>query len=197
MRKLTLAFFLASTTIARAEPPVLPLPTQKITELYVVTSQMRQYGSGGVSVNCGQPANHPNPCNAVYVQTHLPAGQNEGPQTSGVPITVDLTPYLPSGVTDAKAAFLGGILVLTHGSMQETADVWVTFAPDDGSPMNCTKPLHQAIEAAVGGGQRSSSSSWVALTNNKFRFCYTVPAKPAWPTGASYGINLSLQAWGR
>jgi hypothetical protein len=174
---------------ARAEAPVLPLPWQKVTEFYVTPSPSRMYG----------------PANAVYVQTGLPAELNEGPQTRGVWHTVDLASFgVPS---DAVAAFLSGLLIITGGEVAEVADLRVVFRrPGDTTP--CTKYLGQTSfqtnvvptpygNMAIGGGQRSNMATWVPLADGKFEFCYQVSTGGAWPTNPSYGINLSLQAWAR
>ena len=186
---------------AFAEPPALPLPWVKLSEIYYTPSQVRMYGSGGSTINCGGA-----PCNAVYIQTHLPSGQNEGPQPTNCldppaclswgsnPVTVDLVPF---GVgEDAKMAWLAGIAIITHGTTVETAAAYITFAPD-GAAIDCTRYIGQVVEAMVGGGQRSPMTYLVPLNAGKFQFCYYVSTPGAWPNNSSYGINLSLQAWGR
>lgn len=198
MTRFILATLLALTSIAiaRAEPPTLPLPWVKLSEIYYTPSQARLYGSGGASINCGKPVTHTNPCNAVYVQTHLPTGSNEGPQAQNTPHVVDLVPY---GVAeDAKVAWLSGLLIITHGSSSEIADIMVSFAAENDAAFNCSKYIGQTIEAATGSGQRSNFSTMVPLTNGKFKFCYRL-ATPGgqYPSQSSYAINLSLQAWGR
>lgn len=185
---------------AFAEPPVLPLPWVKLSEIYYTPSQARTYGSNGV-INCGGA-----PCNAVYVQTHLPVGSDEGPQATicvdapactkwtSAPVTIDFRPF---GVAeDGKVAFLTGILVITHGSTVETADIHVTFAAA-GSPIDCTKYIGQTVEADVGGGQRSNMSTLAPLTDGQTQMCYYLNTPGRWPTNSSYAINLSIQAWGR
>lgn len=174
---------------AFAEPPALPLSWVKLSEIYYTPSQVRMYGSGGNTLNCGGA-----PCNAVYVQTNLPSGQNEGPQALATPVTVDLTPF---GVaTDAKVAWLSGVLIITHGTTAEDADIHVTFAAN-GSTIDCSRYIGQTVEGNLGGGQRSNISVMVPLNEGKFQFCYSLSTSGAWPTNSSYGINLSLQAWGR
>lgn len=180
---------------AYAEPPPLPLPWVKLSEIYYTPTQARLYGSGGSTLNCGAPAGSVSLCNAVYIQTHGAPGTNEGPQTPNVPITIDLRPF---GVADdAKAAFLSGILVITHGNASELAEVRVTFAADDGSPFDCSRYLGQAGEASIGNGIRSNMATWVPLTGGKFRLCYYIGTPGNWPANSSYAINLSVQAWGR
>lgn len=187
--RLTAALALLCSTGALAEPPPSPLPWLKVTDLYVTPSPARMYG----------------PANAVYVQTGLPSGLNEGPQTRGAWHTVDLTPF---GVApNATAAFLAGLLVITGGTAAEVADIQVGFRrPGDTTP--CTKYLGQTSfqtnAVVIGGqvvplpgGQRSNMATWVPLADGKFEFCYNVSTGGAWPTNPSYAINLSLQAWAR
>lgn len=131
-------------------------------------------------------------CNAVYVQTHVETPY--GHQRSGVPATVDLKPY---GVpADAKVAWLSGILIITHGTTNEIADMRITFAADAAS-VDCNQYIGQVTEAHVQGGQRSPISVMVPLRDAKFAFCYRVSTTGTWPKNSAYGINLSLQAWGR
>lgn len=167
-----------------AEPPSLPLPWQKVTEFFVTPSPSRMYG----------------PANAVYVQTGLTSG-NEGPQERGIWHTVDLRPF---GVSeDAAAAFLAGLLIITGGFTEETADIQVGFRrPGDTTP--CSKYLGQTSfqtnivnGQSLPGGQRSNMATWVPLAGGKFEFCYRVSTSGSWPVNPSYAINLSLQAWAR
>lgn len=184
-----IALLCASASHAWAEAPSLPLPFVKITELYVTTSASRLYG----------------PDNAVYVMTHGQPGTAYGPQQTGVWHTVDLAPF---GVAaDAQAAYLTGLLIITGGTTGEIADLHVGFRrPGDTTP--CSKYLGQTSSvthviylneawASLAGGQRTNMSTWVPLADGKFEFCYTLSTGGSWPTNPAYGINLSLQAWGR
>lgn len=189
---------------ALAEPPPLPMPWVKLSEIYYTPTQVRLYGAGS------QPPSFctiSQPCNAVYVMTHLPTSiGNYGPpatncvdpptcnQWASNPITVDLAPF---GIAeDAKVAWLSGMLIITHGTTVETADIHVTFAAY-GGPIDCTRYLGQTVEPHVGGGQRSNMSTLVPLSERKFQFCYFLNTPGEWPDNSSYGINLSIQAWGR
>jgi len=183
-------------TVAFAEPPP-SMTWVKLSEIYYTTSQVRLYGANP-GQDCVATA-----CNAIYVQTRLDASEacpsctSYGWQTPSVPVTVDLTqpPFnLPS---DAKAAFLTGMLLITHGTTSEVADIHLTAAAD-GEPIDCTKYLGQTVEQ-TNSGQRSNAAFWVPLTNGKFKFCYVLPSSvtASWPVGSSYGINFSLQMWGR
>lgn len=177
MRFIIVLSVLFYSCAAWAEPPALPLPWVKLSEIYYTPSQSRVYGPG----------------NAVDVLTHLSSG-NIGPQIQNTPVTVDLVPFGVSA--DAKVAWLGGILIITHGTTNEVADMLMTFAAD-GDTIDCTKYIGQSAEAYIGGGQRQTMFVAVPLNAGKFQFCYSVATPGAWPTNSSYGINLSLQGWGR
>lgn len=192
---LSLFAFLAFLSSALAEPPANPMPWVKLSELYYTPTQARLYGAN-TGQNCLTTI-----CNALYVQTRISgAGNNYGQQSINTPTTVDLTqpPYnLP---TDAKVAFLSGMLIITHGTSSETADIHVTVGADGDPNFECnaqTRYLGQTIEASVGNGQRSNAAFWTPLTNGKFKFCYWVATPGSWPTNSAYGLNFSLQMWGR
>lgn len=183
---------LLSSSLAYSEPPPNPTNWVKLSEIYYNAGQVRLYGAN-TGQNCLTSI-----CNAIYVQTHIGGGgTNYGQQNVNTPTIVDLTqpPYnLPS---DAKAAFLSGMLIITHGTTGETADIRVTVAAEGDSNFNCSSYLGQTIEASVGNGQRSNAAFWVPLTNGKFKFCYFVSTPGLWPTNSAYGLNFSLQMWGR
>ena len=132
--------------------------------------------------------------NAVYAQTHLQDGLCFGNCTPGEWVRVDLKPFGVSA--DAKAAFLAGLLIITHGTESEISDLHITFKAPSATG-NCAKYIGQAIEAHIGGGQRSSMATWVPLEDGLFDWCYTVGTDGACPTNPAYGVNLSPQAWTR
>lgn len=193
MRRLSsLLILLLSAVGAAADPPPIPLPFVQVTPNFFYNPlQVSLYGPGSTGRDCSDPAL---PCDAVYFMTHLPAGGNLGPQTADTPITVDLTPYGVSA--DAKVAQLTGIMIITHGSTVEIADMWLTFAAAAAS-IDCTKYIGQVVEASLEGGQRSPLTVMVPLTNGKFQYCYHVTTPGAWPTNSSYGVNMSVQAYWR
>jgi len=157
--------------------PSLPLPWFKATEVYFTTSPARLYSD-----------------NAVWFGTHLGAG-DYGPQGEAQWHSVDLKPY---GVaSDAISAFLSGVLIITHGTASETADMKIVFRkPGDAScPVSAT--MGQVVEAHVGGGQRSTMSTFVPLSNGCFEYSYTLSTPGDWSANSGYGVNLSLQAWAR
>lgn len=125
----------------------------------------------------------------VFVNSYT----NAGP-LAGQWVQIDLKPL---GVAaDAKAAFLSGLLIITHGSTPQTCDATVALrAP--GSQLTAGNYLGQVVEAHVGGGQRSGFASWVPLVDGVFEFRWDRNTFGQWPSECSYGINLSLQSWTR
>lgn len=126
---------------------------------------------------------------AVFVNSYTGTGP-----VSGVWHEIDLKPL---GVAaDAKSALLSGLLLITHGTTQETCDMHVALrAPGNG--LDAGNYLGQVVEAHVGGGQRSGFTSRVPLVNGVFQFHWTRVNSVQWPAGCAYGINLSLQEWNR
>lgn len=124
---------------------------------------------------------------AVFINSQTPAGP-----AAGQWVQIDLKPY---GVAaDAKAAFLSGLLIITHGTSQQSCDAYVALrAP--GSTLAAGNYIGQVVEAHVGGGQRSGMASWVPLSNGVFEFQWNRNTFGLWPAECAYGINLSLQAW--
>ena len=180
-----LVALLCLCSIALAEPAPRPLPWVRITEWYITPSQARLYGPGDGTA--------PEPWTGAYVLSHLP--ETYGPQDEGVWHHVDLKPF---GVgQDAKVAFLAGLLLITRGGTNEIADIRLTFRAAGDQTASCDKYLGQAIEANVGGGQRSNMASFVPLKNGEFEFCFHFNTPGQYPTNSAYGINISLQAWGR
>lgn len=108
--------------------------------------------------------------------------------------TLDLTndPWLVP--LDAKAIFLSGIMIISHGTDQGTADTWATFrAPGDDLPHDSYQI--QAIEADVSAGQRSTCALWVPVKEGKVEFYWHHNQTSSYPQGSAVGMNLSLQAY--
>ena len=90
--------------------------------------------------------------------------------------TVDLSELVPKS---AISVFLSGILIITHGTSLETADLNISFrsiendelCPTPQTP-ECVQYIGQAVEATVGNGQRSNMATWVPVKNGKFQFRY-------------------------
>ena len=49
----------------------------------------------------------------------------------------------------------------------------------------------------IGGGARSNMSMVIPLTDGKFKCCFTTTTSGIWPSHPNYGVNLTLQLWGR
>lgn len=124
---------------------------------------------------------------AVFVNSYTPAGPGAGQWVS-----IDTAPMgIPA---DAKAVFLSGVLIITHGTTQQTCDLQVSLrAP--GDQLNAGNYIGQTIEASVGNGMRSNMSSWVPVKNGHFEFWWYRSTYGQWPSECAYGINLSLQQY--
>lgn len=97
--------------------------------------------------------------------------------------------------SEAKAVNLTGILIITHGTSHEIANMTLYFRRwgEDQDYLYCD----QVVEAHICGGQRSPLSIWVPLSDDKkFEFKWTRSNDGQWPLWSAYGINLSLNAWG-
>ena len=104
---------------------------------------------------------------------------------------------------DAKAVFIGGMLIITHGRKTQLCNLTVTFA----KPGTATAPnnyIFQAIEGQTEGGQRSTSGAWVPVVDGVTVWQWgrgdvktQYPKGPIhpYPEECSYGINLSVQAY--
>jgi len=152
------------------------LPFERVTETYYTPSQDRLYADAPVYVQLGTPT---------------PAG----PAQQNTWHRVDLRPW---GVpNDARFAFLNGLLVITHGTSPQIADLRVTFRSPDDITADPTRYIGQCIEAHIGGGQRTNMSAIVKLLNGQFDFAYAASGPIGWPDFASYAINLSLDGYAK
>ena len=104
---------------------------------------------------------------------------------------------------DAKAVYIGGILIITHGRKTQLCDLTVTFAKP-GSTSTTGNYIFQAIEGQTEGGQRSTAAAWVPIVHGvtvwqwgrgDVKTQYPKGAIGPYPTECSYGINLSVQAY--
>ena len=182
-------------------PPNTPYPIhppiwRKATEIYFNSGPPRQpigvgylstcWSAGGACVNVGPP-----------------------PQTWYV---VDLTkctalaPWcLPS---DAAFAFVSAIMVQTSGNRSEGAGFGIVFRRPGDSAVTCDSHNYtgQTFLNAYGPplglyNNRAEFSTWVPLAEGKFEYCWrqtsTAETFPIHPNGATYAVNMSLQAWAR
>lgn len=158
---------------------------EKVNEFYVTRTPSIQYGAG---------------VSPLFISTCSPYTASAGCHTNWYYATntwhkIDLKPH---GVAaDAKVAFLTGLMIITHGSTQETADAIIGFRKPGDTSATCGQYIGQVTEAHIGGGQRSGLATWVPLENGEFEFCWRVSTPGLWPQHSSYGLNLAVQAWGR
>lgn len=126
---------------------------------------------------------------AIFANSYTQAGPPAGVWT---PVYVE-----QHGVPgDAIAVYLSGILIITHGTTAETADLTVAFRAC-GNDLPAAAYSGQVVEAHVGGGQRSGVSTWVPLSGACFEWQWNRSTSGTWPTNSAYGINLSMQAYVR
>jgi len=167
--------FLLAQGCALADGPYA-LPWAKVKELWITPSQARMYGPGAVQSLIG---------------TDSPAGCQE----PGTWCRADLKPF---GVPDdAKFAFLTGLLIITHGTGEQLAAISLTFRQVGDTSADCDKMIAEAVETRIGSGQRSGVATWVPVTNGTVEYCFNVVGQSGWPDWSAFGLNLSVQAWGK
>lgn len=105
---------------------------------------------------------------------------------------------------------LSGILIITHGTAEQTCDLRVYLRPDGSS--NWGDYRLQTIESSAGGewvkgnngaagqwtgpgGQRSNAAVTVPVVNGTFRVLMMPGSSVAWPTGCAYGVSLFPDYW--
>lgn len=98
---------------------------------------------------------------------------------------------------DVKWVMLTGILIITHGVTPQQCDLTIAFrAPGDN--LDAANYIGQTVEASTGNGQRSNMTTIAPVVDGEIEWQWraTMP-QSTWPSHCSYGINLSLQAYGR
>ena len=177
MRRAFLVVWLVFFPLTASADGPRPLPWTSVRELWITPSQARMYGPPGA------------------VQSLIGTPQLVGCQMPSTWCVADLTLW---GVpTDAKFAFLSGILLITHGINAQSADFHLTFRQPGDDTADCTKYIGQVIEPFQAGGQRSGMAVWVPLVDGKLEYCFRYTGQAGWPDFAAYGVNLSVQAWAR
>lgn len=145
------------------------------------------YVEGGI---IGIPKSSPTGQNPpIFINSYTGDGTVAHPP--GMWSTVDVSSIVPP---DATAIHLTGFLIITHGTTVETADLTVAFRHT--SETWEYGYIMQTVEASVQNGQRSNASAWVALDANRcFQMKWSRSTQGQWPDHASYGVNLSLDAY--
>lgn len=125
----------------------------------------------------------------IFINTATGAGVTENP--SGEWSVIDLSGIVPDGT---KAVRLDGLMLITHGSTSETANLTIAFR-SVGETYSYTYNM-QVIEASTGNGQRSIGGDWIAIDENKcFEIKWDRTSQGQYPEFSSYGINLRLTAY--
>lgn len=108
----------------------------------------------------------------------------------GKAVTIDTALIAPA---NAVGVSLSGILLVTHGTRQETCDLRVWFRPSPAHDWSAYRG--QTIETAVGSGQRSNHTLTVPMVDRKFQVWIEPATGAPWPTGCSYGVNYRPDYW--
>jgi hypothetical protein len=176
--------------------PIHPPVWRKATEIYFNSGPPRQpvgvgylstcWSASGTCVNVGPP-----------------------PQTWYlVDLTkcTELAPWcLPS---DAAFAFVTAIMVQTSGNRLEGAGFGIVFRRPGDTNVTCDSHNYtgqtflNAYSPPLGfNNNRAEFSTWIPLAEGKFEYCWrqtsTTGTFPTHPNGATYAVNMSLQAWAR
>ncbi len=147
------------------------------------------------AANCGEWVtgqvyvrdDHPKAPIAIFINSYTSYGPMNG---SWQQLNVSAL-GIPS---EAKAVFLSGLLIITHGTMAESCDLTISFrAP--GNDLDAGNYMGQTVETAIGGGQRSTMATWTPIKDGKIEFQWNRSTFGQWPTSCSYGINLSAQSF--
>lgn len=123
----------------------------------------------------------------IFFNSYTPSGPSVGDWT-----TVDVSSYVDPNTV---AIHLTGLLIITHGTTVETADLRIHFRQDSSQPGYY---IHQVIEASVGNGQRCTMACWVPLTSSKtfdWKWETQFPVG-TYPDYSAYGANLQIDAIG-
>lgn len=107
--------------------------------------------------------------------------------------TADISDYV---APNTVAIHLTGLLLLTHGTTAETADLRLHFRRD--SSQGDRNYIHQVVETSTTGGQRSPMACWIPLTDAKtFDWKWNTQHPPGtYPAFSAYGANLQIDAIG-
>lgn len=105
--------------------------------------------------------------------------------------TVDLSDHVPPGT---KAVHIVGLLIITHGTTVETADLQVYFRKTGTTPPS-TARLWQCCCTKGAGGQRTDASAIIILDDNLcFDMQWLVSTTGVYPAHPAYGLNIWVDA---
>ncbi len=103
--------------------------------------------------------------------------------------------------TDAKWIWVHGRLLITLGSTTQSPNMTVLFAKPS-STVNTTKYQLQAIANNAVGGVRQTFATMIPLENGKYKYRWSVnggldPWSYRNPSYAVYGMNMTIDCWGK
>lgn len=125
--------------------------------------------------------------NTVYPQYTPPLG---------VWHTINIADFNIGIPADAKAVLLNAICIISHGESVEDADMMVQFKQTGSAPPAEDTYVWQVIEPFVSGGERCTSSVWVAVENLRFDYWWNIlPSLGTWPTTSAYGLHVFANAY--
>jgi hypothetical protein len=106
--------------------------------------------------------------------------------------------------TDAKAVLMSGILIVTVGTTHETANLFITCRAFGDTENAANLPTYggawyngQIVGHLPGANIRSPYAVWCPVKDGKWQMTYSITTPGTWPTNTAYGVNMSIQAWGR
>lgn len=104
---------------------------------------------------------------------------------------------VPLGIPlEARAVFLAGLLIITHGKEDGICNLTLAFRRP-GDELDPGNYIAQTIAIGPGSGQRSPMATWAPLKDGKVEWYWTRNTQGEWPDACSYAINLSAQAYVR
>jgi hypothetical protein len=141
------------------------------------------------------PTDNPKSTIPVFVNTYTGAGMSVYPP--GRWNVIHLAGLVPD---TALAVQLSTLLIITHGTTPEDANLTVALRRHGSETDNSGDYQGQVIEPAIGGGQRSTWTETVALSTDgllAFDLFWNLTARPAganWPQYSAYAINMGIAA---
>lgn len=162
--------------------------TRILALLLVSAPALAQFTPAGqffvASDSPGQPSNL-----CAFVNTYT--GEGLAAYPPGVWRRVDLSRLVPA---DAVAVLLTSMIIITHGTGEETADLTLGFRRAGSTVDNYTA---QTCCTRVGDGSRTSYSVAVPLgAARDFEMKWTrTPAPANWPAWSSYGLNIRVAGY--
>lgn len=136
----------------------------------------------------GIVAHSPTQFPVVFFNSYTGEGLAKFPENEWT--TVDVGGIIPLSI---KAIYLSGLLIITHGTSEQTCDLTLAYR-NQGDSVDYPYTA-QTIETAVSGGQRTPHSIWIPIQDGKFQIKWRRSTAGNWPENCAYGINLKLAGY--